>query len=357
MPQQRTNNVVILSSDEEEESESNNEHDDHSAFTISDDSSDSDESDASSFRGRRGSTTKTPSLGRPTRRKNNTGTRPTESHTKRPQSNKTDPRSTLAFRKNRDDITSQAFSEFNERAFKNALSSVKVTWSKKLNTTAGITRMRGKLGADNAHTRVATIELATKVIDDEERLRSTLLHEMCHAAQWLIDGAHKPPHGKGFKKWAAISMRNIRDVEVTTTHDYVIVYKFAWACVASSCNVVIKRHSRSVDPNKHCCGRCQGKLIEIEVPGSKGDTAKTGHTAKKKRTVSDFALFVKSQSTDVRKSLAMKRSCNDREVSQADVMKECGKLWRARKAGGLENMADRLASMALDSGGSPKKSN
>ena len=55
----------------------------------------------------------------------------------------------------------------------------------------GVTRMRGKLGEDNAHTRVATIELSTKVIDDEERLRSTLLHEMCHAAQWLVDGVHK----------------------------------------------------------------------------------------------------------------------------------------------------------------------
>ena len=42
----------------------------------------------------------------------------------------------------------------------------------------------GQIGESNAHTRVATIELSTKVIDDEERLRSTLLHEMCHAAQW-----------------------------------------------------------------------------------------------------------------------------------------------------------------------------
>jgi hypothetical protein len=44
----------------------------------------------------------------------------------------------------------------------------------------------GQIGESNAHTRVATIELSTKVIDDEERLRSTLLHEMCHAAQWLV---------------------------------------------------------------------------------------------------------------------------------------------------------------------------
>ena len=31
-----------------------------------------------------------------------------------------------------------------------------------------------------------TIELSTKVIDAEEQLRSTLLHKMRHAAQWLV---------------------------------------------------------------------------------------------------------------------------------------------------------------------------
>jgi len=135
--------------------------------------------------------------------------------------------------------------------------------------------------------------------------------------------------------------------------------------------VVIKRHSRSVNPNKQCCGRCQGKLIEIEVPGSKGDTAsKTGgYTAKKERKASEYALFVKSQSAEVKKSLARERMCTPKQISQADVMKECGRLWRKRKEeaslsksssdgsesvekdGLLEMMADRLESMTLNGGG------
>ena len=212
--------------------------------------------------------------------------------------------------------------------------------------------MKGKLGKDKAHSRVATIELATKVIDDEERLRSTLLHEMCHAAQWLVDGTHKPPHGAIFKKWASVAMRKIRDVEVTTTHDYQITYKYAWACTASNCNVVIKRHSRSVDPTKHCCGQCQGKLMEIEVPGTKGDTVKNGYTPKKTRKTSEFALFVKNQSNNVRNRLATERACAAKSISQADVMKECGRLWRRKKAsadGGLdlESMADKLVNLTL----------
>lgn len=201
-PLKRVNKVVILSDDEEDDDGSVNtgqNDDDHSAFTISDDSNDSDNS---SIRDR-------------TIRK----------HVK-PTTDK--PRSTATFRKNRDAITSQTFFEFNKQVFHGALSSIIVTWSKKLNKTAGITRMRGKLGDGNSHTRVAAIELSTKVIDDEERLRSTLLHEMCHAAQWLVDGVHKPPHGAIFKKWASKSMSKISDVEVTTTHNYLIAYKFAW---------------------------------------------------------------------------------------------------------------------------------
>eukprot|EP00584_Thalassiosira_punctigera_P010979 CAMPEP_0172545294 /NCGR_PEP_ID=MMETSP1067-20121228/15252_1 /TAXON_ID=265564 ORGANISM="Thalassiosira punctigera, Strain Tpunct2005C2" /NCGR_SAMPLE_ID=MMETSP1067 /ASSEMBLY_ACC=CAM_ASM_000444 /LENGTH=788 /DNA_ID=CAMNT_0013332011 /DNA_START=108 /DNA_END=2474 /DNA_ORIENTATION=+ len=366
-PRHRINTIVILSSDEED-SESEVEGDDRSAFTLSDgsvneesvasDTSDDFRRTPSSREPRRNKTTtakkKTKMKGYATPKEN---VRPNNSHAKSAPGSTL----TLAFRKNRDALTSHTFAEFDQKAFRNALSSVRVTWSNKLNTTAGVTRLRGRLGDDNAHTRVATIELATKVIDDEDRLRSTLLHEMCHAAQWLVDGVLKPPHGRCFKKWASTAMRRIGDVEVTTTHDYQIAYKFAWACTAPSCTVVIKRHSRSVDPTKHCCGRCQGKLIEIEVPGSRGDTATTGHTAKKHRKASGFALFVKDHSADAKERLARERKCMPKEVSQADVMKECGRLWRSRKEeapsssnggeeerDGLESMADRLVNMTLN---------
>ena len=89
------------------------------------------------------------------------------------------------------------------------------------------------------NSRASTIEEVMKIV----------AHEMCHAAAWLVDGVHKPPHGKVFQQWASRSMRKITDVEVTTTHDYHISYKFAWACTNAKCNVVIKRHSRSVDTN------------------------------------------------------------------------------------------------------------
>ena len=119
--------------------------------------------------------------------------------------------------------------------------------------------------------------------------------------------------------------------------------------------MIIKRHSRSVDPTKQCCGRCKGRLIEIEVPRE----GEIGYTAKKERKASEFAMFVKSQSRSVKQSLAQQRSCTPKEVSQSEVMKECGKLWRERKAsssnGGakkdaFDSMADRLVDLTLNGG-------
>ena len=261
------NTVVILSDDEyESESGDESESDAHSVFSI--ESSDSDATTNSEFHtiDRRGDRRTTRSktaveskTGTGRDEKDSTTSNRTKTTTEKPRyrtknvpttpkSKLSSKSSSLVFRKQRDSILSSTFSSFNQLAFQNALSSVEVTWSNKLNTTAGITRMKGKLG--QADSRVATIELATKVIDNEERLRSTLLHEMCHAAAWLCDGVHKPPHGKHFKKWAAISMKKvsycislifvchsnklssnflqIKDVEVTTTHDYQIAYKYAW---------------------------------------------------------------------------------------------------------------------------------
>ena len=113
-----------------------------------------------------------------------------------------------SFSKNRQHYTTSTFVEFNTKAFNGALSSVEVSWSKRLKTTAGLTRLK-RIGTTDNMRRIATIELSTKCLDSVERLRSTLLHEMCHAAAWLVDGVHKPPHGSVFKKWASLSMRKV----------------------------------------------------------------------------------------------------------------------------------------------------
>ena len=113
------------------------------------------------------------------------------------------------FQQLRENLAAEAFRRFNRDAFEGKLSSVELVWSKKLNTTAGLTRLISLKRGKQVVKMEAKIELATKIIDHTDRLESTLLHEMCHAAAWLIDGVAKPAHGACFKKWSAFAMARV----------------------------------------------------------------------------------------------------------------------------------------------------
>ena len=230
-------------------------------------------------------------------------------------------KSKASFRRNRDQITSSSFDEFNRNAFRGELENVVVQWSKKLNTTAGLTRLQ-KVSTNMTPgvplKRQAVIELSTKVVDDEEKLRTTLLHELVHAVVWIVEGVSRPPHGADFKRWAKIAMSKVPDVIVTTTHNYEIQYKFNWACVNPKCSFQIGRHSKSVDTTRHRCGLCKGKLIEVTSDGK----------PKQRAPPSAYNLFVKEHSKAVREQLVKQKP----GVTQADVMKELGRRWRVQKS-------------------------
>ena len=234
---------------------------------------------------------------------------------------------------NRESMTQSAFREFNKEVFGGKLSSVEVVWSKKLNTTAGQTRLLKASSSeflDVPPARLAKVELSTKVIDDQTKLRTTLLHELIHAAVWILEGVSRPPHGKEFKRWAKLAMRKIKDVEVTTTHSYEINYRYAWACTKSSCAFIVKRHSKSVDTKKHLCGRCKSRLIEVDPNSSTGTSA----TPKKQPKPSAYNVFVRNQYKTVRQDLIheqISRGIKNPNVAQSDVMKECARRWRDLK--------------------------
>ena len=234
------------------------------------------------------------------------------------------------FRKNRDKLTAEAFAEFNELVFNHKLSVVTVTWSNKLRTTAGLTRCKKERGNSTRH---ATIELSMKVIDEHHRLRHTLLHEMCHAAQWLVDDKINPPHGVLFKKWANHAMDKIQGAIVTTTHNYAIQYKHAWSCTTEKCGALFQRQSKSIDVNTQVCGKCKGRLVEINVPQKGASKATVDRTPKKKKPLSGYALFVKENSAKVRKRMELDRLINGSTmaISQPEVMKACAQLWHEKK--------------------------
>lgn len=122
------------------------------------------------------------------------------------------------FQRQRVSLAQHWFIHFNEQVFNGELpEDLALTWSKRLMTTAGITKTSRACDASGVR-HTASIELSIKVIDCEDRLKRTLLHEMCHAAAWMVDNNRNPPHGPVFWKWAKKAWHRFPDLEVTTCH-------------------------------------------------------------------------------------------------------------------------------------------
>ncbi|KAF5876468.1 putative hmg box-containing protein [Botrytis fragariae] len=205
---------------------------------------------------------------------------------------------------------------------------VQIIWSKKLITTAGranwkretiksplTTNTDGKAPTTFRH--YASIELAEKVIDDENRLLNVLAHEFCHLANFMISNIKTNPHGKEFKEWAAKCSNEFGDrgIEVTTKHSYEIEYKYVWECTEAGCKTLFKRHSKSIDTQRHRCGACKGVLAQIK-PVPRG-AAKNGKE-------NEYQVFVKEN---------MKRIRDENPGSpQKDIMGLVAKKYQEQKA-------------------------
>ena len=198
---------------------------------------------------------------------------------------------------------------------------VQFVWSKTLKSTAGranwrkaTTRSRkpdGSVETTLAH--YASIELAEKVIDDEHRLLNVVAHEFCHLANFMVSGIKDQPHGRDFKKWGQKCTRAFRSrgVEVTTKHSYEIEYKYVWLCDNADCAAEFKRHSKSINPERHKCGSCRGTLRQVRP------APRRGHAG--------YAAFVKCHFGEMKKSLP--------GASQREVMEAIGRKYRQEKAG------------------------
>lgn len=69
-------------------------------------------------------------------------------------------------------LTTKYFKEFNEGVFGGALSDVRMMWSPRLKSTAGVTKCsRRRDASGGGYSYVAVVELSTKVLDSESKLR------------------------------------------------------------------------------------------------------------------------------------------------------------------------------------------
>jgi predicted SprT family Zn-dependent metalloprotease len=213
-------------------------------------------------------------------------------------------------------VAASAYAEFNRAVFRGCLpENMTISWNKRLRTTAGLTyTSRRAVGGRVEYS--ARIELAEKVLTDAHRVRSTLLHEMCHAAAWLVDHVHRPPHGAAFKAWAAKASAVYPHYCVKTCHSYEIEYKHKYKCQA--CGAEYGRHSKSINVERQRCGACRGQLQYCAPLAADGTPAKP-------RQASAFSKYVSERYKVVKASLGI-------GAKHAQVMKALGSEWKAAKA-------------------------
>ena len=229
------------------------------------------------------------------------------------------PGKSLNYARHRETIARELYREFNRDGFGGALpETLEISWNAKLLTTAGLTHYRKVTRSSGKSEYHARIELSTKVLDAAEKLEATLLHEMCHAAAWLLDKCAKPPHGSVFKKWATRVMRVYPVVSVDTCHSYAIHQPYKYRCTQSWCRQEYGRHSKSIDVTLKACGVCNGRLEFLGKFNADGTKAE-----EKKATA--FSLFVKEHFGAVKETLPA-------GTPHKLVMKELSARWK--KSGG-----------------------
>ncbi|KAM8732768.1 germ cell nuclear acidic protein isoform 1-T1 [Acanthopagrus schlegelii] len=196
------------------------------------------------------------------------------------------PGSTRNFKQKKEELTSKLYQLYNTSVFDSKLPvDMSVTWNKKMRKTAGYCVTGQERGGGR---RYARIELSEKVCDSADRLRDTLIHEMCHAATWLINGV-RDGHGNFWKLYARKSTLAHPELPmVTRCHSYDIKYKFQYKC--TRCQNTIGRHSKSLDTQRFVCALCTGQLVLL--------------TPSKPRAPTPFASFVKENYGTVRQELA-----------------------------------------------------
>lgn len=233
------------------------------------------------------------------------------------------------FNKNKVELAEFLFKLYNAEIFDNCLPhDTKVTWSKTLQKTAGRCKSMKKMNAIKTVERWCEIELAVKVLTSGDRLRDTLIHEMCHAAAWIISG-YSDGHGPLFKTWGQRAVNVFPDLPmITRCHNYSIESKFAYIC--RDCGQHFKRHSKSLDTDKYRCASraCKskpnspenGKLI-LHIMDKKTKKYVPYEAAQSVKKANPFANFVKENYKNYRTP----------GTTHANAMKELSKKFASQK--------------------------
>ncbi|XP_071995467.1 germ cell nuclear acidic protein-like [Engystomops pustulosus] len=162
------------------------------------------------------------------------------------------------FQENKQELARLLYDFYNQNVFNNQLPvDMEITWSKRFRTTGALTRFYG-----NADNPFAKIELSDKVCDSAERVRDLLIHEMCHAATWVIDRQPNAGHGWIWRYYCRKAEQHLPDLPpITQYHSFKINYPVVYEC--SGCHARAGRWKASIDTQRFVCSHCSGAVILV----------------------------------------------------------------------------------------------
>ena len=93
--------------------------------------------------------------------------------------------------------------------------------------------------------------------------------------------------------------------------------------MSPTCGIEYKRHSKSIDPSKHSCGNCKGRLAQVQPAPRKG-------AGEGKR--SDYQDFVKRENERIR--------FENPGIGFGEIMSILGREFKERKRNEAERVSD-----------------
>ena len=167
--------------------------------------------------------------------------------------------------------------DLNETYFFRRLPSIRIVWSSRLTSTAGLfvshngPRSRYvPLKERHGHGREIRLSLPLHHRQAIREIRNTLAHEMIH--QWQFDvKKNRPSHGQEFRRMMGIMNENGMAISVYHTFHLEVqaLGKYRWECV--QCGQFYIRQRKTLSPKRHLCGNCRGTLRAID-PRFKDET-------------------------------------------------------------------------------------
>lgn len=105
------------------------------------------------------------------------------------------------FKTTKQELALKLFQMYNETVFESKIpADTIIEWNNRMRGTAGFCYCRKVTSKTTGITRTVRIVLSVKVLDSPGRLRDTLIHEMCHAAAWIVNEV-ADGHGQYWKFW------------------------------------------------------------------------------------------------------------------------------------------------------------